>query len=405
MGKRILLPKNSELQDEISMKVQETNPLNDLTAIRREILNPDQWRQQKPEQAGCETSSALLRDLDAARIDLEEELTPPPLAITSGDQDERFTIGTIGNVSLVIGKAKSKKTFFVSVALAAAAGTDDVLGMFRGHLPDDKRTVLFFDTEQARYHVHKVAKRICRMMGVSLPENFKAYCLRKYSPNERINLIKSAIEQEDNLGFVVIDGVRDLVTSINDEEQSTTITSLFLKLTEERQFHLMTVLHQNKSDNNARGHIGTELINKCETVLSVTQQSDKNVSVVETEYSRDQGAEPFAFEIDDHGIPQLVKDYVSGTKRTSNKKALPTDLEHQSHALLLRQVFSGLTDPHYSDVWKRIKECASSIDLSLSDNAAKGFMKYYTDNNYLKKTQEGTPIYSLNLTVVNQTPY
>ena len=47
-----------------------------------------------------------------------------------------------------------------------------------------------------------------------------------------------------------------------------------MQWTDDRQIHIHTILHQNKGDENARGHIGTELNNKAETVLLV--EKDKN---------------------------------------------------------------------------------------------------------------------------------
>ena len=51
-------------------------------------------------------------------------------------------------------------------------------------------------------------------------------------------------------------------------------------------------LHQNKSDTNARGHIGTELNNKAETVLSVTvSEGNNDISIVEPQMSRNMSSE------------------------------------------------------------------------------------------------------------------
>mgnify|MGYP007001916110 CR=1 FL=1 len=47
---------------------------------------------------------------------------------------------------------------------------------------------------------------------------------------------------------------------------------------ETKGIHIFTVLHENKIDNNVRGHIGTELQNKSETVISVRKQEhEKNL--------------------------------------------------------------------------------------------------------------------------------
>jgi hypothetical protein len=310
---------------------------------------------------------------------------------------------------MVIGKAKSKKTFFVSIALAAASSSTDVLGKFQGHLPSDRRTVLFFDTEQGRYHVHKVVRRVCRMMGKDAPPNFKAYGLRKYSPAERVELIRTAIASTPNLGFVVIDGARDLVTSINDEEQATELSSLFLKWTEEGQFHLMTVLHQNKGDNNARGHVGSELVNKAETVLSITKDEASGYSIVEAEYCRDKEPEPFAFEIDENGLPQLVEDWQLTAERYQTQKGIaPTDVPHETHLRIIAEVFEKIPQPKYAQFWRQLKTSLATLGKKVGDNRAKEFAQYYVTQGYL--TREGkenspTATYQFNRELKDPNPF
>jgi len=362
------------------------NPLEDLATLKNEVLNPEQW-QQRPEGVGCETSARLLAELQTAYIDPAKDIPPPPLALSIGsDPYNRSTIGTMGNLSMIIGKAKSKKTFFVSIALAAASSSTNVLGKFQGHLPSNKSTVLFFDTEQGRYHVHKVVKRVCSMMGKDTPPNFKAYCLRKYSPAERVELIRVAIANEPNLGFVVIDGARDLVTSINDEEQATALSSYFLKWTEERQFHLMTVLHQNKGDNNARGHLGSELVNKAETVLSVTKDNASGFSIVEAEYCRDREPEPFAFEIDENGLPRLVEHWeLTSEKHQTQKSVTPSEIPHATHLAILEEVFQKIPQPKYSQLWRQLKTSLATLGKKVGDNRAKEFAQWYAAEGYIMR--------------------
>ena len=68
-------------------------------------------------------------------------------------------IGTLGNFSASIGKAKSKKTFNVSAIVAATLKNGTVL-RYVAELPEDKRKILYVDTEQSPYHCLKVMKRI-----------------------------------------------------------------------------------------------------------------------------------------------------------------------------------------------------------------------------------------------------
>ena len=64
-----------------------------------------------------------------------------------------------------IGKAKSKKTFNVSAIVAAALKNGTVL-RYVAELQEDKRKVLYVDTEQSPYHCLKVMTRILRMAGL-----------------------------------------------------------------------------------------------------------------------------------------------------------------------------------------------------------------------------------------------
>ena len=374
-------------EDEAFEDVPMSSPLTDPALLRDAISDPEQWQQQTPNEAGCTTSARLLAELQSAYIDPTEDIPPPPIALSIGSNPySRSTIATMGNLSMIIGKAKSKKTFFVSIALAAASSSTDVLGKFQGHLPSDKRTVLFFDTEQAKHDVYKVVKRVCSMMGKDEPPNFIAYGLRKYSPAMRLAMIRTAIENEPNLGFVVIDGARDLVTSINDEEQATTLSSYFLKWTEERQFHLMTVLHQNKGDNNARGHLGSELVNKAETVLSVTKDNASGFSIVEAEYCRDREPEPFAFEIDENGLPRLVEHWeLTSEKHQTQKSVTPSEIPHATHLAILEDVFQKIPQPKYSQLWRQLKTSFATLGKKVGDNRAKEFAQWYVAEDYIMR--------------------
>ena len=72
-------------------------------------------------------------------------------------------IGTLGNFSASIGKAKSKKTFNVS-AIAAAALTNGTVLHYRACFPEDKRKILYIDTEQGKNHCQKVLDRMKTVM-------------------------------------------------------------------------------------------------------------------------------------------------------------------------------------------------------------------------------------------------
>ena len=259
------------------------------------------------------STNELSKKLESCRIDILEIIPPPEIAweIKDDDSGEFNILGTHGNFSLVKGKAKSKKSFFINMAIAAAVGKGLLQNKLRSLLKDNFNKVLYFDTEQSKYHVQKAVKRICTQIGVGIPSNLNTYGLRKSSPSERLKLIEYAIENTPSLGFVVIDGIRDLITSINDEAEASNIASKLLKWTEEYNIHIVVVLHENPGSDKARGHIGTELMNKAETVIALqVDKYDESVSSVSAGFCRNKAFKPFAFTITDEGLPKIIEDYV-----------------------------------------------------------------------------------------------
>ncbi|WP_320019675.1 AAA family ATPase [Labilibaculum manganireducens] len=331
---------------------------------------------------------SLADQLANLRIDPTQKLDPPEraLEILNTKTGEYDIIGTMGNFSLIIGKAKAKKSFLINLIVSAMVSLKDSVNRFRSLLASDKEVILYFDTEQSKYHVQLAVKRICKQIGVSEPTNLLVYGLRSKSPQERLELIEYAIYNTPNLGIVVIDGVKDLIGSINDEEAACLVASKFLKWTEEKNMHLITVLHQNKGDNNARGHIGTELINKGETVLSVTKDSDDgDVSLVEPLQCRNKEPESFAFRINEEGLPVIIDDYtpkVSGVKKPASNALLGLDPLRQYNLII--EAFKHTKKTNYSSLVIQVKLAYRKIHFkNIGDNKIKEFLTYCKNENFI----------------------
>ena len=246
------------------------------------------------------------RMCNEAQLDIDREVPPPPVAIYIGDSPAC----TFGNFSASIGKPKGKKTFNVS-AMTAAAMTNSTILNYRGNMPPNQNGILYFDTEQSTYHAFRVFKRIAtltRKSNQEINERIKYFALRKYSVEDRIGMIDHKIRNTPAVGLVIIDGIRDLMLDINSPREATLIVNYLMNWTEEFKLHLHTVIHQNKGDENARGHIGTEINNKSETVLRVEKdKNDDAISTVEAVYIRDISFPPFAFRINDEALPELIR--------------------------------------------------------------------------------------------------
>lgn len=272
-------------------------------------------------------------------------------------------IGTLGNFSASIGKAKSKKTFNVA-ALTAAAMTNGTVLHYRASFPEGKRGILYIDTEQGRPHCQQVLRRILRLAGLPEeqdPDNLVMLTLRKFPPDMRLAIVDHAIGTIPHLGLVIIDGIRDLLYDINSPKEATDIISRFMQWTDDRQIHIHTILHQNKNDENARGHIGTELNNKAETVMQIeVDKEERSISVVEAIHIRDREFEPFAFRINSETLPELVEPY-QPRKRGAGRPAKgpfdpARDIPEDVHRAALDAVFAEGSIGSYRAYQERLKE-------------------------------------------------
>ena len=267
------------------------------------------------------------------------------------------TIGTLGNFSASIGKAKSKKTFNVS-AIAAAALKNGTVLHYRACFPEGKRKILYVDTEQGKNHCQIVLNRILRLAGLPKDcdaDNLTMLALRKYSPEVRLAITEEAIGMIPDLGLVIIDGIRDFIHDINSPGESTDVISKFMQWTDDRQIHIHTVLHQNKNDEHARGHVGTELNNKAETVLLVEKdKGNSDISHVSAMHIRAMDFEPFAFCINDRALPELAEGYKPEARkpgRPSVEKFDPyKDISEPQHRAALEAAFALKEEYGYKEL-------------------------------------------------------
>lgn len=336
-----------------------------------------------------ELKSVVSSDLDFKKIFKEfrvsplEEIKPPKIVLNQSVFGENRMIATLGNFSLISGKAKVGKSLLMTLLTAVFISNNEIQGL-SNRLPNNKKNVVYFDTEQGKWHVQKLVKRICRLTGIKNPNNLDVIYLRKFTALERLKIIEEYIHSNDNLGVVIIDGVKDLVTSINDEDQACNISSKLLKWSEEKDLHISVVLHQNKGDRNARGHLGTELVNKCETYLTVDiSEGDNSISIVTPESCRNRPPEPFAFErIDD--LPSSVQNLEIRTS-TRKKSFDIANIEDFKKIELINSVYTkGHQELSYKDLmWYIKKEFEVKFSKKLSDHKCRDLINEFKDKDWL----------------------
>ena len=294
-----------------------------------------------------------------------DKYTTPPEVIHVGNS----TISTLGNFSASTGKGKSKKTFNVCAIVASAITGRKILN-YEAHFPEGKRRILYFDTEQSSYHCHKVLERINRLAGYPAEEDLSLIefvMLREYNPIDRRQIIELALAERPDVGLVIIDGLRDLLFDINSSVEAAEVIGLLMRWTSQYNLHIHTVLHLNKADDNVRGHIGTELNHKAETILQITRnENDGKVSEVHA---------------------ALIFDF-----KPKNRKSV-FDYEvmaEEVHRVALDEAFKDITSPIlYTPLLKRLGIGYASIGFARARNVMVNLLKFLVRNGIVVKEGKG----------------
>jgi hypothetical protein len=309
-----------------------------------------------------------------SRLRITDEFAAPPVILRVDDS----VIGTLGNFSASTGKAKSKKMFNVCAIVAAALTNGTVLS-YTASLPEGKRKILYADTEQSEYHCKRVLKRILQLAELPTdvqPEPLEFLSLRQFNPKIRLAIIEEAIYRTEGLGLVIIDGIRDLAYDINSPSESTDLITKLMQWTDERQIHIHTVLHLNKGDDNTRGHLGTELNNKAETVLQITKDEfDKDISSVSSMFIRDIDFDPFAFRVNSLGLPEPVDNYQP--KQAASQKGFDyNEVSEAKHREALQNLFAEAAQVSYGSLIGKLRESYASVGYSFGINKAKDLKRF-----------------------------
>ena len=334
------------------------------------------------------------------RADLEAWLRQNPIKTQAQIEQEaqKYILSSnrplkksLGNFSASTGKAKSKKTFNISAIVAAALKNDEVLH-YSAYLPDNKRKILYVDTEQSKYQCHKVMERIMRWAGLPTDTDSEDSIFavsREYTPDKRKQIIDYMLANMEGIGLVIIDGIRDLMYDINSPSESSDLINLLMRWSSEYNLHIHTVLHLNKGDDNTRGHIGTELNNKAETVLQITKSTqDVDISEVKAMHIRDKDFEPFAFRINETALPEVVKDYVFEQPK-QNRNCPLTELTEQQHREALENGFGKDVVQGYPNVIAALKKGYASIGFERGRNILVDLNKFLVNKRMIIKEGKG----------------
>jgi hypothetical protein len=109
--------------------------------------------------------------------------------------------------------------------------------------------------------------------------------------------------------FVVIDGIADLISSVNDMEGTKRLTTKLCKWADVYRTPIMTTIHTNKDGKDATGSLGGFLDKKSSYHIRTSKEDFNGPTKVEVKHSRGgEGFAPYEFEHSENGIPTVVFD-------------------------------------------------------------------------------------------------
>lgn len=319
--------------------------------------------------------------LKSCEIDFKNPpTTPQPIVTISG-----VTIGSQGNLLGITGNEGSGKSNFLGGMLAGAMASKNqkvdslgtqVLSNYYG------KAILYFDTEQSEDQLYSNLTYILKRSNRSSPPDwFRAYCLTNLSRKERLQVIIQSVDKFHHefggVHIVVIDGIGDLIGSLNDERESIHLIEELHRMAGIYQTCIACVLHLIPSGVKLRGHLGSELQRKAAGILCIEKDENSDVScikalkvrsgspldvpLIEFAWEKEKGYHVF--------VGEKSKDYK--IKRKVN------DL-----SIVVQEIMRDLTFISYTDLWTKLIE-----EMDVSERTAKGYIRFMLDNQMLLQSE------------------
>jgi archaellum biogenesis ATPase FlaH len=195
---------------------------------------------------------------------------------------------SLGNLLVIFGPAKSGKSAVAGAIIAGSINPTQVsedgeevetVGLTVS--PNiDSHAVIYFNSELSTRDFHRYVRRIVKRSGLtSVPAHFHAANFVTCSPSETLINTKEVVHEVSKLSairLIVVDGIGDYVSSVNDEKESNEVVSTFQKMADKYNCVVATIIHQNvgKNGGKARGHLGSQCERKTEGMIELTPKAN-----------------------------------------------------------------------------------------------------------------------------------
>lgn len=224
------------------------------------------------------SSQQRLREAKSKKI----EFTKP--IISRGDDPIIFP----NTINVIQGKAGVHKSRLAeilcsSILLRLLADSDKLLGFTKSQFKEYQ--VLYVDTERnLKEQLPYALQSIQLKAGYGIdeePENFDFISLLDIERTARFTSLKEYLDSvrqshADKHIFIVLDVTTDCIKDFNRTDDSMELIDMMNMYINEYDVTFLALIHENPGGEKARGHLGTEIMNKSSTVIQVGFEKDAN---------------------------------------------------------------------------------------------------------------------------------
>lgn len=191
---------------------------------------------------------------------------------------------TINVIQGQAGVHKSRLAENICAAFLKLNGNQNELLGFNRLNFDAKHTVIYVDTERNLSEQLPYALQSIQIKAgyhrADHPSNFEYISLLQIHRKERfaaLNEYLNHIKKSTNSPlFIVLDVSTDCIEDFNKTDKSMELIDLMNMAINDHNVIFLCLIHENPKSDKARGHFGTELMNKASTVMQVGFEKDAN---------------------------------------------------------------------------------------------------------------------------------
>jgi hypothetical protein len=303
----------------------------------------------------------------------DQQVVKRPALVSKYDakNNKLVSILTQGIMATIQGKSGTHKSRLAECFAALILSKGD--GNYLGYEKDAsfETAVVYADTERETEEEFPAAiQRIRRLAGYNSFQRIPDFYPMSFSEEDRSQRLESLliylewVKTQTNLPLlVVVDVLTDMVENINDPKDIS-VFDKFRKMSNQLGLTFLFVIHENPGveSSKARGHIGTELLNKSSCVMQIAFNSDKKkdddeVELLRVSYLKTRNSkkpQSFLVKFDEATESLILADEDEVKKTATNDKYNLPDFKNELQDFILENNPKGLKPilAHFEKVWK-----------------------------------------------------